>query len=161
MIPPPLVPVGKPSISTLIMSVEPSSSSSLDSSPSQVHQLKSVLIYESKGLDNCGQSRPLVSFLKIMRVMDCGVLHFSNTYPFQLVWHVMRDNKILLLGPLQHENPVQKHIRTPFLLWVEAGIKLGYQKQLHSMTHSDSFTFTFKDMAVSVTVYFKVECIIP
>jgi hypothetical protein len=42
----------------------------------------------------------------------------------------------------------------------EAEIRPCFTKAiLHSMTHS--FAFTFKEMLVSVTVYFKVECIMP
>jgi hypothetical protein len=52
-----------------------------------------------------------------------------------------------------------------FALFISSGPrqKLDYasikKAILHSMTHS--FAFTFKEMLVSVTVYFKVECIMP
>ena len=72
---------------------------------------------------------------------------------------LLKDNKLLLLELLQHKNPAQKCTRTLYL-WAEAEISLCIKNGiLYSMTHS--FACTFKEMFVSVTVYFKVECMIP
>jgi len=95
-------------------------------------------------------------------VTDRDVLHFSNAYVtgFKLVSQVIKDQKLLLSGPLQHENPVQRHIHTLCLPWAEAKMRPCVKNTIfHLTTHS--FVFTFKEMAVFVMVYFKVECIIP
>ena len=72
----------------------------------------------------------------------------------------IKDKRLLLLERLQRENPVQRRTRTLYLPWAEVEISPCVTKViLHSMTHF--LAFTFKEIFVSVRVYFKVECMIP
>jgi hypothetical protein len=71
-----------------------------------------------------------------------------------------KGSSLLRLERLHRENLVQMRIRTLYFLCVEAEISsLLRHAILHLTTHS--FAFTFKEMLVHVTAYFRVECIIP